>query len=458
MFCDGPGKITPKEPRPGIRHEPVPFPSMNSPATRHAFAAMIVSLAASSACSARDAHALPDGAGMRDGTSFANALDARAARALLRAGGLKPGDRLLLGSGEYRGLELEIAVSGTEPQPVVIEGRDTGGGLPQLTGAWSEKNPDQGGTAIEIAPGVRDVTVRGLRVSDCVTGMLAPPARGGGARQRLVFEGITMRRVRHGYYLSDCHALRVEDCHLARFTKHGFRLEDGCEDVTLRRCTADCSEGDSGWEKLTESLPFGFFANGSRARNTRLLFQDCVARNHMMPLQKGSYKNGDGFVIEEGSTQVRFLRCRAIRNQDGGFDLKSPGVRLESCVALENSRNFRIWNAGTLENCFTGMAPAGLWSHAGPVTVTRSTFHTLENAASVDDDANAVITLKDCLLSQVRRAFPNNAGGRLILDESSITGGDVRLKQTAPAWQGDSDAMDSTSHPGKGWRWPGPRD
>lgn len=417
---------------------------------------MTVSLSACSVCSAKDTYVLPKGIGMRDGTSFTNALDVQAARALLRVGGLNPGDRLLLGSGDYRGLELVITVSGTESQPLVIEGRDTGGGLPVLTATWSEKKPDQGSTAIEFAAGVRDVIVRSLHFSDYVTGVLAPATRGGAVRQRLVFKDISMRRVRHGFYVSDCHTLHVQDCHLARFTKHGFRLEGGCEDVSLRRCTADCSEGDSEWEKLTESLPFGFFANGSTARNKRLLFEDCVARNHMMPRQKSSYKNGDGFVVEEGSEQVRFLRCRAIRNQDAGFDLKSRGVRLEGCVALENSRNFRIWNAGTLENCFTGMAPTGLWSDVGPVTVTRSTFHALENAAAVDDSASAGITLKDCLLSQVQRAFPEDAGGRLILDESSITGG-VRLKKPDSVWQGNSDAMDSTSHPGKGWKWPQPR-
>lgn len=402
---------------------------------------------------ARDWHVLPEGSGNGTGTSWEDALDATAARTKLREGDLEAGDRILLGSGVYRDATWEIAVSGTEAQPTRIEGRDTGGGLPVISGTWDESSPEKGLTALTIAPGVHDVVVRSLRISDCAMGVVAAPVKGGKARERLVFDDLDMRRIRHGFYLSDCRGLVVERCDLARYTKHGFRLEDGCEDVVFRHCTADCSEGDEAWERLTESLPFGFLANGTRTPNLRILFEDCTSRNNLMPLQKSSYKNGDGFVIEEGTREVRFVRCRAIRNQDGGYDLKTTDVRLEGCVAIGNSRNYRIWNAGTLVSCYSGFAPTGLWSDEGPVEVRLSTFHALDRAAEVDDDAGAVITLRDCLLSEVGAVFPEDAGGRLEMDDSNDSGDPVRLKAPDDAWQGDSDAMDSTSHPDKGWKW-----
>lgn len=404
---------------------------------------------------ARDLHVLPEGAGKTDGSAWEHALDVGAGIDLLK-NGLQPGDRLLVGSGTYRGAEIHLAVSGTEAKPIVIEGVDLGSGLPLFTGNWNEQRPDQGTVAIEIAPGVSHVALRHLRFRDH---MMTVFAKSGAARRGLFFTGLDMQRMRHGFYLSDCAALLIEDCHLRRYTKHGFRLESGCVEVTLRRCTADCSEGDAAWEKLTESLPFGFFANAGKQPNARLRFEHCVARNNLMPLQKNSYKNGDGFVIEESCKDVSFTGCRAFRNQDGGFDLK-PHVTLKDCVAIGNNRNFRIWTTGTLENCFTGWAPTGLWNNGGPLTVTRCTFHALTHAAiETDDNAHQPVKLLHCLLSAVKETALHSNNGGADIDASNVfdtakNAAASRYLNPDASWRGDSDALNSAAHPEKGWHWP----
>ncbi len=419
---------------------------------------LITLLACVQCATGREVHVLPRATGRADGTGWENALGANAVQEIVSKG-LKAGDRLLLGSGTYLELELEIRVSGTAEQPVIIEGIDRGGELPLITGKWSEHKPDKGSIAVEFGHSASHIILRGLRFRDHQMAVLAPPAKGGSVRAGLRFENISITRVRHGFYLSDCRDLVLENCQVRRCTKHAFRFESGCVNVTVRHCEADCSEGDAGWERLTEPLPFGFFANGRTRPNQTLLFEDCVARNHLMPHQTSSYKNGDGFVVEETTTGVTFLRCRAFRNQDGGFDLKPPDVVLKGCVAGGNSRNFRIWTTATLEDCFSGYAPTGLWCDGGPVTVTRSTFYSLSHAAvETDDHARAPVTLRNCLLGAVKEPRRATGSGRVNIDASNIhdpATNAPRLRLVAPdsKWQGNSDAMNSRAFPEKGYRF-----
>ncbi|MBK8036932.1 MAG: right-handed parallel beta-helix repeat-containing protein [Verrucomicrobiaceae bacterium] len=368
--------------------------------------------------SARDYHVLPQGAGMRDGTRWEHALDAATAMSLMKTG-LQPGDRLRIGSGAYRGIEFGIGVTGTKAASILIEGVDTGGGLPVFSGQWDEKHPDKGSIIFTLTDSAAWVTLRGLHVRDAVVGVNAPRTKTGFARPGLRFENIDMERIRHGYYFSDCTDLTLATCTVRRYTKHGFRFEGGCVDVIVRQCVADCSEGDEAWERLTELLPFGFFANGADVPNARLRFEDCNASNHLMPLQKNKYNNGDGFVAEENNAELVFIRCRAERNQDGGFDLKPKGVRLEECVGLRNSRNFRLWSHAEMKGCFSGLASDGIWAKDGPVTATGCTFHELKNAVSVDNDARAAVRLKDCLLHRVQRPLSEDTGGTLDMDDSN---------------------------------------
>lgn len=401
---------------------------------------------------------LPDGAGRKDGSSWEQAFDAAAGSALLASGTLAAGDRLCIGSGTYDRLEITLAAAGHPDRPVVIEGVDLGAGWPQLQSAWNERQPERGGVAIEIAPGTSHVTLRSLRLRNHVTGVLAPRA-GGSPRRGLRLVDVDIERVRHGFYLSDCHDVQIEDCDLKRYTKHGFRLEAGCRNVQFRRCSADCSQGDAAWERLTELLPFGFFAHGARAPNTMLRFEDCLACNNLMPLQRNRYKNGDGFVVEEHSTEVAFLRCRALRNQDGGFDLKPPGVHLQDCVAIGNGRNFRLWSSGALENCFAGWGPTGLWCNGDPVLARRCTFFALAHAAvETGDDARGPVTLEACLVADAARTHHAAGPAKLRLTggthvDDSPHGQACRFVHPAPDWTGEGEALNSRAFPGLGWRF-----
>lgn len=423
-------------------------------------AAMLGTLAAitsASRANAADYYLTPLGAGQKDGSGWEQAFDQSALSEAVN-NKLQPGDRLLLGSGTYPEASLTITSGGSAGKAKVISGVDRGSGLPVFSATWNVDKPDKGRTGIRLEPGASHLKVEHLRMKGYTFGVLAPPVKEAPARQQLAFDDIDMEQLRHGFYLSDCDDLQHTDCDLKRYTKHGFRLDQGCDRVSFERCTADCSEGDAAWEEKTELLPFGFTANDGGAPNTAIRFTDCLARNNMKPNQTNRYKNGDGFVVEGNSSDVAFERCRAIRNQDGGFDLKVVDVRLTDCLAIGNKRGFRIWTTGTLTNCFAGWDVSSLWNNGGPMTATRCTFYATTRAAVLSDDHGKLpITLQDCIVTTLPAEKEAQATlSKVVLSGTIVTGRgktdkDPEFVHPDPKWDGLGDAMNSKTYPDKGY-------
>jgi hypothetical protein len=338
-----------------------------------------------------------------------------------------------------------------------IVGVDRGDGLPEFVGSWSVDEPAKGLTAIRLGPAASHVFITALRIRGYATGVQAPPVEGGKGRTNLSIGDTTLEQIRYGFYLSDCDGLELVGCYAKRYTKHGFRLEAGCDRVHLYKCTADCSEGDAEWEKKTELLPFGFIVNNGGAPNTHVWFDRCLAQNNLMPLQKNGYKNGDGFVVEGNTQGLSLVGCRAIRNQDGGFDLKPPDVELTDCLAIGNSKGFRIWTTARLKNCFAGWGSTGLWANGGPVAVSRCTFHELKAAVMTDDRATEPVTLADCLVSSCETTHKKTSRGKAVVESSIVVlrgdaENDPQFVKPDPAWDGVGEAMNSRKFPDKGYR------
>lgn len=416
-------------------------------------ACALVVLFGTSKLLARDFHLTIHGAGARDGASWEHALG-RDSLSFVFNEQMQPGDRLLVGGGTYPAMALVLSRGGEAGRAKEIIGADLGEGLPLFSGEWSVAHPAKGETAFRIEPGVSHITLQGVRIRGYAFGVHAPAAPGGAERTHLRFEDVKMEQLRHGFYLADCDDMQFRACVVRRYSKHGFRFEQGCDRVTLRDCVADCSEGDPQWERATEMFPFGYFLNDGRSPNTAFVFEDCVARNHLMPLQRTKYKNGDGFVVEKSASDVQFFRCRAIRNQDGGFDLKTKDVRLTDCVAVGNSRGFRIWFTGTLDNCFAGWGTVGLWTNGGPVRASRCTFHELSVAAvATDDGASQQVFLTDCLITGAGAVQHNTARGSVNLQGTVVTNpAEAHYPKPEQGWDGSGNAMDSEAHRDKGYR------
>lgn len=356
---------------------------------------------------------------------------------------MQPGDRMLLGAGIYQDLCLKLVTGGADGRPKTIEA--AAGAV--MVSSWSVEKPDKGASAITLAPGLRHVVLRNLSIQRYCIAIRADRAPEN-PRGNLVFENLSMERMRHGFYLSDCDDVVISGCQLKRYSKHGVRFEQGCDRVALRDCVADCSEGDVQWETRTELFPFGFCINDGGAPNTGFRFENCVARNHIKSNQTVKYTNGDGFVVEGNARDVAFRGCRALRNQDGGFDLKVKDVRLDDCVATGQRRDYRVWHSGTLTNCFGGWSEAGLWVKEGPVEVSRCTFlHHRKSSVEAENPAKQPV-LQDCLI--VSNAPGNFGGGNSNVVAKSAA--DLGITDPKPGWDGIGNLMNSSAHSNKGYR------
>ena len=370
---------------------------MNCMQTQMTFAATAAILGLSSLLHAADFHASPAGAGSKDGSSKANAVSADGIAGLFNDT-MQAGDRLLLGAGVYNA-SLSLTKGGTAEKPKIIEGPAGAEATATFQSTWTVEKPDKGATAIALGAGLTGVTLKNLHISHYCFAIRAQPSPT--PRTNLTFDGISMEQMRHGFYLSDCDSMLFSNCTMKRYSKHGFRFDQGCDKVVLKGCVADCSEGDLDWETKTELFTFGYIMNNSGAPNTGFLFENCVAKNNMKSNQGSlKYTNGDGFVGEANTRDVIFKNCQSIRNQDGGFDLKIPGVKLIDCIAIGHRRDFRLWKEGTLENCFGGWSTTGFWGNGGPVTATNCMFvGERRGGVEMEGKAAAPITLKGCVIT-----------------------------------------------------------
>ncbi|WP_367870253.1 right-handed parallel beta-helix repeat-containing protein [Luteolibacter sp. Populi] len=396
---------------------------------------------------AADFFVTPEGAGTRDasraehaaaGTSISSLFDRMAA-----------GDRLLLGAGNYQGLSLAFTSGGSPGRPKIVEGAP--GAI--FTSDWSIEKPDKGSTAIVLGPGLSHVVFKNLSISRYCFAIRAAPSKES-PRSHLTFENIAIDQVRHGFYLADCDDLAVLHCTTKRYSKHGFRFDQGCDRVALKGCVADCSEGDPVWETKTEVFPFGFILNDGGAPNTGFLLEDCVAKNNIKSNQTVKYTNGDGFVAEGNNSDVRFARCHALRNQDGGFDIKVDHAKFTDCVATGHRRDFRIWRSATLKNCFAGGSQTGLWTQGGPVAVESCTFLAHRKCAlEIEDKSTGPVTLTNCLIVSEEQDYTVSIG-RFEGAESTVvakTSAGFGFASPDSKWNGDCKAMDSSKFPDKGF-------
>lgn len=409
----------------------------------------------------------PGGAGTKSGASYANAY-AYSQRATVLNTTMVAGDTLYLGSGTYNG-PIGISSSGTSSSPKRLVGQDTGTGKPVIDGGtWARTAPTSGQwQTLSLNGGSSYWIIENLVLKDSRYCVDAPV---GGTRTGFILRDLEIRNVGHGMYLRDCDNFTIERCTVKQYTKHGFRLEEACNNVIFKFCTADLSDGDSSWWDYSELFPIGFLVNDGGAANTNVTFEDCVAKNNLLNGQAStSYWNGDGFAVEINTNGLNFKRCIAINNEDGGYDLKQAAgstTTMQDCVGVQNSKNYRFWHSTVnMINCVATFArkrgasstnsKTAIWLQNATVAIDYFTGHGA-NDSQVWEDGTGSATLTNSILSSSVTGSTFTKGS-VNLSTGSVTyqpgaGTYPNYVNPAASWDGVGNSMDNTLTPAKGYK------
>tara|TARA_R100000027_G_scaffold67677_2_gene67678 strand:+ start:4512 stop:6737 length:2226 start_codon:yes stop_codon:yes gene_type:complete len=402
----------------------------------------------------------PSGDGSLDGTDAANAMPKSQIDTVLNTT-MGAGDTLFLLSGDYGSTQISLSSDGAEGNPKRIVGVDSGSGLPHFSGngSWGRDDPDSGQWQIIGVYGHHWV-VEGLELSGV---RRAITNSSGSSASSIHFKNLDIHDVRHGLYIYNLDDSVFEDVKVTHYTKHAYRLEQGCDDVMFLSCLADMTDGDTSWWAYAELYPFGFLSEGKSVGNTNISFVDCISKNNRKNLQDRSYWNGDGFVVEGGTTGVTFENCISLNNEDGGFDLK-PEATIVNCVAFQNYRGFRLWGGGTITNSVAGFpyrradhvpdgvestGGSGIWTKNGTPSLDYFTFYG-NKGRGAHEEGSGSISLTNSIL-----AF-SGAEGSFTIGSVSLGAGTVTYKSGSGVdpdfvnpqlgWDGIGDDMNSQTY------------
>ncbi|HTL47744.1 MAG TPA: hypothetical protein VL688_06740 [Verrucomicrobiae bacterium] len=272
---------------------------------------------------------------------------------------------------------------------------------------YKPADKDRGESWITIKKGARGVRIRNFEVSRVKSGIQSE-----GENHDLELENLSFADTRQNIFLTgspSCKSLAhcgpeeklssritIRGVNGLRYSKRHVRLGRGVFQVKVLDSHAD--GGD-----LDQDFAVGFDVEGPA---WDVAFEDCTSRHNRYTLTE--YWNGDGFKSELETKDIRFARCSAFDNADGGFDLKSEDAVLTDSVALRNSRNIRIWRSARLENVNASYSraeggnssEAGLWS-SGRVECTFCTFHNngIQVHAEKSEGTESEVRLVDSIVS-----------------------------------------------------------
>lgn len=313
-------------------------------------------------------------AGQGNGESWASASMLDVLNDDLQAA--QPGDEFLIGFDRDREdpvywdntvARLDAAGSNVEPIRVsfgYIAGDDAvasqagRGGLPlfRQSGASMRRLLDQelrGAPFLVIGGDARNVSIVGPTFShSSVTGFIAFQAD----------RAATITDV----HISDVHAtmagrvietggrvtlerLILQDCTAVGLVR-GFARFQSISNSVLRNLKLDAAMVDGGGTNVCQIISV---VEGSHLRFEGVEMANAI--NGLGALERGStYIQGDGLVCEEKTSDIEIIDCHADNFGDGGFDLKTDGVRLIGCSARACKYGMRIWTrnpANLIDRC-----------------------------------------------------------------------------------------------------------
>lgn len=432
----------------------------DSSRSRHAVAgAMLGSLLlfGAPAVFAGNTFILPTGSGDKSGKDIKNAMPASGLAAALASA--KGGDTVSIGSGTYNS-GFSIKGGGSSPNSMVtVTGIDSGSGLPVFKNTF-KPGDTKGPGAITIEANTEFLVLKDIKINSYQQGVKFK-----GGHNAILVENVDVDITRDAFWIDGAgksHDLVFKDCDVTMAVKRGFRILGGNTKLQFINCSADMG----GKENAKEPFAEGFHVLGGEGgvKDSDITFTGCRASNAYNDAGPDKYWNADGFCAEQATENITFIDCLSYSNTDGGWDLKTTGIKLINCVGIDNKRNFRFWKDVSFENCLSAFThdrgnrnhEVGFWGKGGGTfEFTNCTFWETPRAPISVEDSSAEkpskIILKNCL---IEGKLPESHEFVTVTDSGSVGGaGTFKLKAPSKDWRGGDQDFDSTTNKDKGYHY-----
>jgi hypothetical protein len=401
-----------------------------------------------------DVYITSDGAGLKSGKDWANAFSADTLQDSWDA--IAEGKTIFLGSGIYE--QLSFKATPVSSKNITLAGVDTGSGVPKLVSTFDKDNPSKSGkTFCYVAGDASDFKITNLDLTgyNQVVSMH-------GNHSNVEFSKLNIREARDAFRIvgPNTKNIKILDCYITGYTKRGVRITGGVSEVLVQNVHAD----SGGKEWATEAFPVGFHVEKAspEAPNFNITYINCSGKNNWHTPEGHKYWNGDGFGAEGGCYGIKYIKCFASGNTDGGWDDKSDNPVLENCVSIANKRNYRFWSdkSPSLNNCLSAYATwyggsgnaNGIWvSGRSFVKLNDCTFYNNPKNISLEEKDGKIgkYALTNCLIlgGKDDTIMETNPGIKLVDCQFGGT-----LQKPSAKWNGKGADMNPVDSNSKGFR------
>lgn len=436
--------------------------------------------------------------GTGDGSSYNSPLGVANMTALKAAwDNLAPGETLYLinspqlqdVSGGFYNTTFTMNTGGTVVNNVVqykslVGVADSNGNYPTLLGSWDKGDGSTYKRGIYITGSdVGHINISNINIQHMEYGIQMDNSSKTDTNQidwDVHIDNVHISSVRYGMYIdggaqgvdgAGSRNVTIDNSSVTGMEKHGVRLKDGMEHVTISNVTVDA--GGQAWDGERFHIGFAVDAvDGSNAPNRYISYYNTVAQNAYDDYGS-NYWNGDGYTTERYNEYIYYYGAKAFNNTDAGFDVKSDHVYFYNTVAMGNSRNYRIWsrNDAVMDNIVSAWGYSaksgsnggtGIWLNTDAVvTINNATIHNVTTGIQIEDGGNSgmtQVTITNSIISATNTSvhdFTNgsytNALARMSYTNCKFYGktGDSLTNTTTNPLYVDADDTDDTDGDGR---------
>lgn len=317
---------------------------------------------------------------------------------------------------------------------------DANGVMPTFAGAWNKGSGSTYKRGIYInGDGVAHINIANINIEHMEYGIQLDNSAKTAVGQvdwDIHIDNVHISSVRYGMYIdggaqgtdgAGSRNLTIDNSSVIGMEKHGVRLKDGMEHVTISNTLVDA--GGQAWDG--ERFHIGFTVDavdGSNAPNRYISYYNTTAQNAYddATLHGSTYWNGDGYTAERYNEYIYYYGAKAYNNTDGGFDVKSDHVYFYNTVAMGNSRNYRIWswNDAVMDNIVSAWGYSasagsnggtGVWLNTDAVvTINNATIHNVTTGISIENGGTAgmtQVTITNSIISATNTAVHDFTNG-----------------------------------------------